>query len=104
MKKIEYYKEEEELIIELLFDDLRNNIEELVTNIESTTSKKKFQSILITPTLDAISKLQKGGAIRFKKFELAAVLRSIRATDIIFCSEQYRELAKEIFTKTKNLN
>jgi hypothetical protein len=101
MKKIEYNKQEQEIIIELCIKDLRNNIDELVSNIDTIPSRKKFQTWFLTPALDVLYKLQKGGAISLKSKEQSAILRSINTHENINDSLEYLNNLKTIKSKTK---
>lgn len=101
MKELEYNKEEQDVIIVLLIEDLRKNIDELVSNIETISSRKKYQTWLLTPALNAIQKLQKGGVIKLNPKEQASILRSINTYESVNASVEYLKILKTISTKTK---
>lgn len=101
MKKLEYNKDEQATIIELLIEDLRNNIDELVSNVETIPSRKKYQTWFLTPALNTILKLQKGGAIKLNPKEQASILRSISTHENVNDSLEYLNNLKTIKSKTK---
>jgi hypothetical protein len=101
MKKLEYNKDEQATIIELLIEDLKNNIDYLISNVETIPNRKKYQTWFLTPALNTIQKLQIGGAINLNPKEQAAIIRSIKTHENIYDSLEYLNNLKTIKSKTK---
>lgn len=101
MKKLEYNNLEQQIIIQLLIEDLRNNIDYLVSEVETIPSRKKFQTWFLTPALDVMYKLQKGGSISLKSKEQAAILRSIKIIENENITVEYFNLLSTILAKTE---
>lgn len=101
MKKLNFSIEEQQIIIELLIEDLRTNINYLVSHIDPIAHKKKSQNWVLLPTLDVLQKIQKGLQLKLNTKEQAAISRSIKTRKNENDNVEYLQILKSILSKTK---